>query len=81
VFVLVGPFNEHMLTEESLENYLPVKETIAAWLKENQVPHLMPDALPSEQYADASHPLATGYEALARQLLEDPALRSAVAPR
>ena len=81
VFVLVGPFNEHMLTEESLENYLPVKETIAAWLKENQVPHLMPDALPSEQYADASHPLAAGYEALARQLLEDPAFRSALAPR
>jgi hypothetical protein len=81
VFVLVGPFNEHMLTEESLENYLPVKETIAAWLKENQVPHLMPDALPSEQYADVSHPLASGYEALARQLLEDPAFRSAVAPR
>ena len=28
----------------------------------------MPPALPSEEYADASHPLAAGYARLARRL-------------
>jgi hypothetical protein len=79
VFVLVGPFNEHMLTPASLERYQKIKGTIAAWLKEKQVPHLVPAALPSEQYGDASHPLAVGYERLARQLLDDPTFRAAIA--
>jgi hypothetical protein len=79
VFVLVGPFNEHMMTPASLERYQKVKSAIAAWLKEKQVPHLVPAALPSEQYGDASHPLAEGYELLARELLADPGFRAAVA--
>jgi hypothetical protein len=72
VFVLVGPFNEHMLTTKSLERYQNVKGTIKTWLKANDIPHLAPAALPSEQYGDASHPLAAGYEALARQLRNEP---------
>jgi hypothetical protein len=72
VFVLVGPFNEHMLTPKSLERYQKVKGTITAWLQAKDIPHLAPAALPSEQYGDASHPLAAGYEALARQLLNEP---------
>jgi hypothetical protein len=72
VFVLVGPFNEHLLTPESRQRYQAVKATIAAWLEAQQVPHLVPPPLPSEQYGDASHPLAEGYAGLARQLQEDP---------
>jgi hypothetical protein len=79
VFVLVGPFNEHMMTPASLERYQKIKGTIAAWLKEKQVPHLVPAKLPTEQYADASHPLAAGYEILAQKLLEDAAFRAATA--
>ena len=79
VFVLVGPFNEHMVTPASLERYQKVKGRIAAWLKEKQIPHLVPVALPSEQYGDASHPLAEGYEMLARRLLEDAGFRAAIA--
>lgn len=79
VFVLVGPFNEHLLTPASRDRYEKVKGTITAWLKEKQIPHLAPAALPSEQYADASHPLAAGYERLARQLLEDTEFRSVIA--
>ena len=63
VFVLVGPFNEHLLTPESLQRYQQVKATIAAWLREKKIPHAVPPPLPSEQYGDASHPLAAGYEA------------------
>jgi len=77
VFVMVGPFNEHMLTPESLERYQKVKATIAAWLREKKVPHAIPQPLPSEQYGDASHPLAAGYEQLAHQLTNDPFFRPA----
>ena len=79
VFVLVGPFNEHLLTPESLKRYQQVKATIAAWLQEKQVPHAVPPPLPSEQYGDASHPLAEGYKQLARQLAEDPFFQSETA--
>ena len=72
VFVLVGPFNEHVLTPASLERYHRVKATIAAWLREKRIPHLVPPPLPSEQYGDASHPLAEGYKELAGQLANDP---------
>jgi hypothetical protein len=72
LFVLVGPFNEHMLTPASLQRYQKVKGTIAAWLEAKQIPHLVPEPLPSEEYGDASHPLAAGYATLARRLQEQP---------
>jgi hypothetical protein len=70
VFVLVGPFNEHLLTPPSRARYQNVKAAIAAWLQARQVAHAVPAPLPSAEYGDASHPLAAGYERLARQLLE-----------
>ena len=71
VFVLVGPFNEHMLGEESLATYRSRKREVATWLRQQGIPHYVPDALPSDTYADASHPLAEGYRELAERLLED----------
>jgi hypothetical protein len=71
VFVLVGPFNEHLLSPESRQRYREVKATIGAWLRTQQIPHAVPSPLPSEQYGDASHPLAPGYALLARQLLDE----------
>ena len=71
VFVLVGPFNEHMLKSESLATYQEMKRGVAAWLEEKRIGHCVPPALPSELYADASHPLADGYQRLARQLWLD----------
>jgi hypothetical protein len=76
VFVVVGPFNEHMLTLGSLERYQKIKTAIAAWLQDEQIPHAVPQPLPSELYADASHPLAAGYDLLAEKLLEDPAFQA-----
>jgi hypothetical protein len=68
VFVLVGPFNEHMLQGALLEGYRQRLAGVRRWLEESGVPHFVPPALPSEQYADASHPLREGYDGLARQL-------------
>jgi len=71
VFVLLGPFNEHMLTDESRALYAARKQVVADWLKANGIPHLVPDPLPSALYADASHPLAEGYKLLAHQLFDN----------
>jgi hypothetical protein len=76
VFVLVGPFNEHLLTPASLERYQRLTATIAAWLREKSILHSLPPPLPSEQYGDASHPLAQGYDQLARQLASAPFFQS-----
>jgi hypothetical protein len=68
VLVLLGPFNEHMLAEDNRPTYQKLREGIAAWLKQNQIPAIVPEALPSELYADASHPLTEGYELLAKHV-------------
>ena len=78
VFVVVGPFNEHHLTPPSMAKYQTIKRTIAAWLGTNRIPHVVAKALPSDQYGDASHPLAEGYRLLARRLLEDAGFQATV---
>ena len=70
VFVLVGPFNEHMLADDSAKVYRRRKDAVAAWLTAAGVPHYVAPRLPSELYADASHPLAAGYRLLAERLSE-----------
>ncbi|MHC4189324.1 MAG: hypothetical protein ACYTBX_13200 [Planctomycetota bacterium] len=78
VFVLVGPFNEHMLKEQSHNTYRKMKSEIEAWLQQNNVPHYIPSTLPSELYRDASHPLSEGYDMLAKQLFEDQSFKSSI---
>jgi hypothetical protein len=73
VFVVVGPFNEHMLEEKSRETYGDRRRAVEAWLEGQGIPHFAPALLPSELYADASHPLAGGYAQLAQQLLANEA--------
>jgi hypothetical protein len=69
VFVLLGPFNEHMLTEKGREGYQQLKAGMEAWLREAGIAYVDPAPLPSPLYADASHPLAAGYAQLARKLM------------
>ena len=76
VFVLVGPFNEHLMTAESKERYQKVKAAVGAWLDSQQIAHAIPEPLPSELYGDASHPLPAGYEKLAHQLFDEPTFKS-----
>ena len=71
VFVLLGPFNSHILTEESLNRYNIMKDGMETWLKENEISFYLAPALPSELYADASHPLKEGYAIIAEVLLEN----------
>jgi len=71
VFVLVGPLNEHMLTEDSLQTYWRRKREVEMWLDENRIAHWIAPVLPSDEYADASHPLSGGYAMLAEQLFQN----------
>jgi len=80
LFVLVGPFNEHLLTEASLARYRTVRQGIEAWLRQRKIPFEAPPALPSGLYADASHPLAAGYEALASRLAGHDFFRQEISP-
>jgi hypothetical protein len=68
VLVVLGPFNEHMIAEESRPAYRELRDGIDRRLTQNGIPHLVPEALPSLLYADASHPLTEGYELLAKQI-------------
>ena len=78
VFVLIGPFNEHMINDKSLETYRSIKAGVETWLKDNNVPYYMPAPLPSELYADASHPLKAGYQMLAQQLIDNDSFKSTI---
>jgi len=78
VFVLVGPFNEHMLKGKSIDTYRKIKSQIESWLKQNNVPYYAPTTLPSQLYSDASHPLSDGYAMLARNLFENDSFRKLV---
>lgn len=73
VFVLLGPYNEHMLTPAGLDAYRGVKDEITAWLRSRPIGLAVAGVLPSDLYADASHPLAPGYRHLAQQLAAHPA--------
>ena len=68
VIVVVGPLNEHMLSPANAEVYREVLENAEAWLEENGIPFLAPSTLPSDLYADLSHPLSQGYALLAEEI-------------
>lgn len=73
VLVVLGPFNEHMISDESRPAYRALRDGVEAWLTEQKIPHVVPEILPSELYADASHPLTEGYRLMAERLYRDSA--------
>jgi hypothetical protein len=75
VLVVVGPFNEHIMTEENRAAFRRLRDGIADWLGKNRVPYIVPAVLPSALYADGSHPLTEGYQMLAAQLIGDSTFR------
>jgi hypothetical protein len=78
VFVVVGPFNEHMLKPDSYKTYQKIKSDIQTWLQRNNIAYCVPDVLPSELYRDASHPLGAGYDMLAKQLFENQSFQTTI---
>jgi hypothetical protein len=81
VFVILGPFNEHMLTPANRETYRERRAAMIGWIAGRDIPFVAPEPLPTELYADASHPIAAGYKHFAEGLLADPGFRSFVKTR
>lgn len=79
VVVVLGPFNTHMIAPESVAGFQRIKNEIIETLRTRKIPVVAPDTLPSELYADASHPLTQGYELLAMRLLQDAELKRMIA--
>lgn len=75
LFVVVGPFNEHMLTDASRKRYGELTQRVNVWLRRKQILHTIPPLLPSDEYADASHPLSAGYTRLAGHIRESPSFQ------
>lgn len=70
VIPVIGTVNPHLQTPASLEKYRKIRQnTIAELTQLGYAPLELPD-LPSEEYGDASHPLAPGYERLAQFILD-----------
>ena len=73
VFVVIGPLNEHMLTDAGRATYAALRKAMADRLEALGVPCFVPPVLPSDEYADLSHPLAAGYARWAEMLWADEA--------
>lgn len=76
LFVVVGPFNEDMILEETRPGYRRLQEGVRQWLADQQVPFVAPRPLPSHLYADASHPLTEGYQLLSKRLVANSEFRA-----
>lgn len=76
VLVVIGPFNEHMIAPESKPAFEKLRDATTAYLQTKNIPVLIPEALPSELYADGSHPLTGGYKLLAERLQKEPAFHT-----
>jgi hypothetical protein len=70
VLVIVGPFNGYMMTKKSMDCYSELKIKMESWLKQNNVSFYTALELPSQFYADASHPVAEGYRMMAEELIK-----------
>jgi hypothetical protein len=72
VLVLLGPFNEHIIAAENRPRFLEIRDAAERGLRSTRAAVIRPETLPSEMYADASHPLTQGYLTLAKRLIETP---------
>lgn len=65
VNVVLGTVNPYIQTPESLKEYRKLHADLVARFEEMNIRTLCLPELPSEEYADASHPLPHGYSILA----------------
>lgn len=73
VCVVIAPFNPYVQDAASRARYAELAGQIADQLRgESGVTVIQSEPLPGTEYADASHPLAAGYERWARELAADP---------
>ena len=76
LLVVVGPLNEHMMNDSTREKHRSFRSTAVVWLEGEEIRFVVPEILPSEEFADASHPLTEGYERLAKRLAKESVFRA-----
>jgi hypothetical protein len=76
VLVLFGPFNEQMIAEESRDGFQKLRDGAFRWFNDQRIDYLAPETLPPDLYADASHPLTSGYQLLAEKISANPAFKN-----
>ena len=74
VIAVVGTVNPFMQTAASLEKYHALRADVLKRLKDAGYKTVDLPELPSEEYGDASHPLAAGYERLAEFMMNNHSL-------
>ncbi|MFC1607319.1 hypothetical protein ACFL47_05050 [Candidatus Latescibacterota bacterium] len=68
IYIILGPFNPYILTDESTHRYQSMIIEMERWFEENNMSFYSVPDLPSDYYADGSHPLEEGYEKIAFDL-------------
>jgi hypothetical protein len=81
VLVVVAPFNRYMIADKGFAGYTAIHDGAVEWLRGKGIPCAAPRELPSELYADASHPLTAGYQSLAKTVFEDEAFQKWIGAR
>jgi hypothetical protein len=76
LLVVVGPYNEHQLTDASRKRYAAIRQGAVEWLRAEGVACCEASLPPASEFGDASHPLAGGYLGIAREVLAGPAYRA-----
>jgi hypothetical protein len=76
-FVVVGPFNTHLLSPAARQAHDERIHVVTDWLRgQPGLRTLTAPTLASELYADASHPLGDGYRQLSERLVNDPSFEA-----
>lgn len=75
VFVILGDLNEHALASASRERLARIRAEARSRLEASGLSSRAAPPLPSELWADLSHPLAAGYAVIARDMVESAAFR------
>jgi len=70
IYVILGPFNPYILTDESSHRFQSMKNEMEKWFEENKLYFYSVPDLPSDYYADGSHPLEEGYKKIAVDLFK-----------
>ncbi|MDA7661894.1 hypothetical protein N8609_00875 [Verrucomicrobia bacterium] len=71
LIVVLGPFNQHIMTADNRAKFKAIENEVKQWLESRSIVYSAPKLLDSSLYGDASHPLTQGYRQLAESLWND----------
>lgn len=71
ILVLIGPMNEHMMSEKMRAGYHEFRAAVERRLAARGTAFYTPPLLATDHFSDICHPTAAGYEELARAMLRE----------